>query len=186
MAQAIGRRVKLRVSPFAPSGLAMEGAWLVMALRAATAAGQGTKDIRSLRWQAFEVSYNNFVHPEVVRDSQTKGNDAVDDMDAVLALIKSLSGLPGEVTIEAAKTWLRSYGTRGGKAASTLAGLSKSRNTQSHPKARQLMVEIQQLIADEFNVQYATDDKNNITKTARPTIPQMGRCPRTMMTLTTA
>ena len=67
---------------------------------------------------------------------------AVDELDSVLASLKSAAKLTGNVTIEDAKRWLRSHGPRGIAAASQLGKLSKRRNGDCHPLARQLIAEV--------------------------------------------
>ncbi|CAK0904422.1 unnamed protein product [Prorocentrum cordatum] len=73
--------------------------------------------------------------------------DPVGDMDVVLAKVKAVSGHAGELNVTDAKRWLRAHGERGSNAAARLGKLSKLRNTQSHPLALQLIVEVGQLAA---------------------------------------
>ncbi|CAK0857460.1 unnamed protein product [Prorocentrum cordatum] len=68
-------------------------------------------------------------------------------MDVVLAKVKAVSGHAGELNVTDAKRWLRAHGERGSNAAARLGKLSKLRNTQSHPLALQLIVEVGQLAA---------------------------------------
>ena len=70
------------------------------------------------------------------------GDDAIEGLDVVLAAAKKASGTAGVMRVEDAKQWLRGHGDRGTRAASLLGKLSKPRNRQCHPIARQLVVEI--------------------------------------------
>ena len=70
---------------------------------------------------------------------------AVEGLEQVLAHIKQVAGKDGVLKVEDGKAWLRTYGSRGVAAASRLGKLSRNRNAQSHPRAYQLIAEIDQL-----------------------------------------
>ena len=74
-------------------------------------------------------------------------HDEVNDLDMVLTKIKQVAKREGVVDIVAGKAWLRSFGSRGRAAASKLSKLSTCRNFKSHPITRQLLAEIDLLIA---------------------------------------
>ena len=70
------------------------------------------------------------------------------ELEEVLAHIKRVGVMAGTVRIEDGKSWLRSLGPRGSKAASALGKLSGFRNSQCHPTGKQLRVEIDQILVD--------------------------------------
>ena len=136
-----------------------EELWLAMALRAVNQSNGGSKLMRLLSWQAFEVSHSRCVSTSTL--PPTAQRDAVIDLELVLAKIKALSGLKGSVNVTTCKEWLRSaFGSRGEAAASSLGALSKSRNSAAHPRMQQLLVEIDLMVKDADNTRKDSDDDN--------------------------
>ena len=122
-----------------------------MALQAAQEAGATKKACRALCWQAMELSRGSTTPPPQTHEfTGNPDTEALDDMETVLAEIKTAGQLQGVITVEQAKRWLRERGQRGAKAAATLASLSRMRNARAHPKAQQLVAEVK-LIAVHTN-----------------------------------
>lgn len=124
---------------------------MVIALRASARAGLAPRELRALRWQVLEVSWSHVVgeHPTGAEAVEANPMDPIVNLEMVLATIKEVAGLPGAVGIRDGKTWLRSLGPQGVKAASTLSWLSKLRNAAAHPRSAQLVAEIRQLAAEQ-------------------------------------
>ena len=117
---------------------------LIIALRAATVAAQGPRELWSLRWQAMETSRSGRVG---LSGTQQRGEEnAIGQLEVAVSLVKQLAGITHNITISEAKLHLRKYGEEGDKLASVLSAMSKPRNRRAHPQAAGFLAAVRFLV----------------------------------------
>jgi len=71
--------------------------------------------------------------------------DAIDGLEAVLARVTQLAEHPSPMKVQDAKRWLRVVGPDGASIAASIGSLSKTRNTQAHPKVHRILLQLGRL-----------------------------------------